>query len=220
MNPQICTYCRRLSRTSVCDYCEAKTRAVEENDAVFFAELSSQQQEMLVEVFRQNAVEYFSQPIFGNSQTNKPHCYNVFVPYRQYSLACDCYNLLWDKVQQSKPVGVLGTTVQVVVDRPLGSVHPNHPDLVCQLNYGFVPGVLGGDGEEQDAYVLGVDCAVESFCGEVVAVIVRQNDVETKWVVAPVGSNYTKQQIAKAVRFQEKYFQIEVVTKNDFPPQN
>lgn len=194
---------------------------MEENDAVFFAELSDLQQTMLAEVLSQNSVEHFSQPIFGGySKTNQPRCYHVFVPYSQYALACDCYNLLWGEVQPSGCYDVLGTTVQVTVDRPLGSVHPEHDCLVYELNYGFVQGVFGGDGEAQDAYVLGVDCAVESFCGEVVAVIVRQNDVETKWVVAPSGSNYTKQQIEQAVHFQEKYFQISVVTQSDFSNNN
>lgn len=51
----------------------------------------------------------------------------------------------------------IGKTVYIKIDRPIGSVHPKHPDIVYPINYGYIPGVLGGDGEELDVYVLGVD---------------------------------------------------------------
>ena len=41
-----------------------------------------------------------------------------------------------------------GGTVTVVVDRPLGSAHPVYPELIYPVNYGYVPGVPAGDGEE------------------------------------------------------------------------
>lgn len=107
---------------------------------------------------------------------------------------------------------VLGKNVKVVVDRPVGSVHPNHPDIKYELNYGYVPGILGGDGEEQDAYIMQISVPIDYQIGTVVAIIRRKNDVETKWVVAPVGITYTKEQIVKAVNFQEKYFDIEIIT--------
>lgn len=101
-------------------------------------------------------------------------------------------------------------TVTVVVDRPLGSVHPRHPDLRYPVNYGYVPGVPAGDGEEQDAYILGLDKPVERFTGRLIAVVHRANDVEDKWVVAPEGRRYSLTEIADALRFQERYFQTEI----------
>ena len=50
----------------------------------------------------------------------------------------------------------LGEKVHVEMDRPIGTEHPKHPGLYYPINYGYVPGVLGGDGEELDVYVLGV----------------------------------------------------------------
>ena len=67
-----------------------------------------------------------------------------------------------------------------------------------------------GDGEEQDAYVLGVDYPVETFDGTVIAIIRRLNDNEDKWVVAPEGVVLTKEEIMAQVRFQEQYFQTEI----------
>ena len=48
----------------------------------------------------------------------------------------------------------LGKEVTVEIDRPVGTHHPKHPDIVYPINYGFVPGIIAGDGEEQDVYIL------------------------------------------------------------------
>jgi len=97
-------------------------------------------------------------------------------------------------------------TVEVTVDRPLGSRHPEHPDMIYPVNYGFVKGILSGDGEEQDAYVLGVDHPVEAFAGTLIAVIHRRDDEEDKWVVAPAGAVYGKEEIRRLTWFAEQYF--------------
>ena len=105
---------------------------------------------------------------------------------------------------------MLGKIVKVVVDRPLGSVHPNHKDIVYTVNYGYVPKIMAGDGEEQDAYILGVDVPLSEFTGKVIAVIHRKNDIEDKWVVAPENLVLSKEEILEAVHFQEQYFDIEI----------
>lgn len=96
--------------------------------------------------------------------------------------------------------------VTVTVDRPIGTRHPKFPNTVYEVNYGYIDGIIGGDGEEQDVYILGVDTPVETFSGELIAVIYRDGDNETKWVVAPTGSHFTPEEIRRAVDFQEKYF--------------
>ena len=70
--------------------------------------------------------------------------------------------------------------------------------------------MLAGDGEEQDAYILGVAQPVETFVGKVVAIIHRFDDVEEKWVVAPEGVSFTKEEIMRQVAFQEQYFRTEI----------
>lgn len=101
-------------------------------------------------------------------------------------------------------------TVTVTIDRPLGSVHPKHPDIYYPINYGFVEGILAGDGEEQDVYVLGVEVPVKAFTGRVIAVIHRKDDVEDKWVAAPGGMCFSAEEIREAVAFQEQYFDSEI----------
>lgn len=108
---------------------------------------------------------------------------------------------------------MIGKIIEVTVDRPMGSVHPRHKDLRYPINYGYVKGIIGGDGEEQDVYILGVDAPVASFVGRVVAIIHRLNDTEDKWVVAPEGVSLEKSEIARLVEFQEKYFDIEIITE-------
>lgn len=106
---------------------------------------------------------------------------------------------------------LLGEEVRVVVDRPIGAHHPKYGDMVYPVNYGYVPNVYAGDGEEQDAYVLGVDKPLKSFRGKVTAIIQRNNDVEDKLVVCPKDVVFSEEQIREKVYFQEKYFDIQII---------
>lgn len=105
---------------------------------------------------------------------------------------------------------MIGSIVTVTIDRPLGSYHPEHKELYYPINYGYIEGVIAPDGEEQDAYVLGVNEPVKEFVGRVIAIIHRANDVEEKWVVAPDGVSFTQDEILRQVAFQEQYFVSEV----------
>ena len=103
----------------------------------------------------------------------------------------------------------MGKLVHVVIDRPIGY---QHGDIVYPINYGYIPGIIAGDSEEQDAYILGVNEPIAEFDGQVVAAICRKNDCEDKLVVAPVGSVYHQGQIADVVHFQEQYFDTRVIS--------
>lgn len=71
----------------------------------------------------------------------------------------------------------------MTIDRPKGSHHPVYKDLCYPINYGYIDGVMAPDGEEQDAYIIGIDEPVKKFTGKVVAIIHRKDDIEDKWVV-------------------------------------
>ena len=105
---------------------------------------------------------------------------------------------------------ILGQTVTVIMDRPMGTYHPKHKDIYYPVNYGYIPGIIAGDGEEQDAYVLGVEEPLQKFTGVVIAIIHRLDDVEEKWVVAPKGVTMSKEEIWEQVKFQEQYFESEI----------
>jgi len=115
------------------------------------------------------------------------------------------------QMRSREEIIMLGNIVKVIVDRPLGTYHPIHKDIYYSVNYGYIQGIIAPDGEEQDAYILGVNEPVEEFVGRVIALIHRFDDVEEKWVVAPEGVPFTKDEIMKQVEFQEQYFHVEII---------
>jgi inorganic pyrophosphatase len=104
----------------------------------------------------------------------------------------------------SDTLGYLGKKVHVIVDRPINSKHPDF-DLVYSVNYGYVPDTVSSDGEELDAYILGVDEPIVMFTGKCVAVIQREGD-EDKLVIVPDGLCFSKKDIRDLTFFAEQYF--------------
>ena len=105
----------------------------------------------------------------------------------------------------------LGQTVTIGIDRPIGYIHrKGEKTLVYPINYGYIPDVLGGDGEELDVYLLGVDRPVESFTGRIIGIVYRDDDVEDKLIMAPEGMDFSQAEMAAAVHFQEKYYHSRV----------
>ncbi|MBO5567955.1 MAG: inorganic pyrophosphatase [Clostridia bacterium] len=82
---------------------------------------------------------------------------------------------------------ILGRQASGTIDRPMGSAHPRHPDMIYPINYGYVDGVFAGDGAEQDVYVFGPSKPIRTFTGTVIAVLHRLNDCEDKWIVSRVS---------------------------------
>ena len=105
---------------------------------------------------------------------------------------------------------MIGMTVQGKIDRPLGSVHPIHHNIVYPINYGYIENIFANDGEEQDVYILGAQKPLKTFKGTVIAVYHRINDNEDKWIVALDNKNYSDQEILNSIYFQEQYFQGEL----------
>lgn len=99
----------------------------------------------------------------------------------------------------------LGKTVKVKMDRPLGTSHPKH-GFVYPVNYGYVPDTVSGDGEELDAYVLGITTPVPEFTGKCIAVIHRLNDNDDKLVIVPENMFLSDAEIEQQTNFQEKWF--------------
>ena len=90
------------------------------------------------------------------------------------------------------------------MNRPLGSYHPEHQVLYYPINYGYIEGVMAPDGEEQDAYILGINESVDKFTGKVIAIVRRKDDIEEKWVVVPDGMSFSKEEIRQQIHFQEQ----------------
>lgn len=107
----------------------------------------------------------------------------------------------------------IGKEVVIRIDRPLGSKHPKH-GFIYGVNYGFVPGTKAPDGEEIDAYLLGMNESVETYKGKCIAVIHRTNDADDKLVVVPDPiDDVSDEDIRKMTHFQERFFESEIVRK-------
>ena len=106
---------------------------------------------------------------------------------------------------------IIGRFVTVTIDRPMGTYHPLHKNLYYPINYGYIKGIIAPDGEEQDAYVIGVGVPVKEYTGKVIAIIHRNYDEEDKWVVCPKDRTFTKEEIEEQVRFQEQFFDSIVI---------
>ena len=114
----------------------------------------------------------------------------------------------------------LGKRVVIGIDRPVGYVHKKEKySLTYPINYGYIPGVIGGDGEELDVYLLGVNEPVCEYECEIIAISHRHNDVEDKLVGAPVGMRFSKEEIAEAIRFQEQYYDTQIEVYNYIKPE-
>ena len=104
----------------------------------------------------------------------------------------------------------LGKTVEVKIDRPINSVHPEFPENIYPVNYGYIPNTKSAtDNEEVDAYIFGPSKPIEQFTGKVIAVIVRADD-EIKLVVTD-GTDYSSKDIKRMTYFQEKYYKSEII---------
>lgn len=106
----------------------------------------------------------------------------------------------------------LGKIIKVKMDRPFGSKHPKH-EFIYPVNYGYIPNTISGDGEELDAYLLGVFEPVEEYEGECIAIIHRTDDDDDKLVVVPKGKEYSDDAIDALIEFQEQYFNHIIVRK-------
>lgn len=109
-------------------------------------------------------------------------------------------------------VNYLGQTVLVIMDRPLGSKHPKH-GFIYPVNYGYIPDTISGDGEEIDAYVLGIKEPIDKFIGKCIAIIHRTDDNDDKLVVVPEGENFSDLEIEEQVQFQEQWFHHVIIRR-------
>ncbi len=104
----------------------------------------------------------------------------------------------------------IGKMVKIKIDRPLGSIHPKY-NLIYPVNYGYVPNTISGDGEEIDAYLLGVFEPKEEYYGKCIALIKRMDEDDDKLIIVPKGKDYTDKEIEALVEFQERFFNHKII---------
>ena len=151
-------------------------------------------QTLYISTDQQGLYENFGATYFGKlKDINGEDCliYKIIIEHKDYS-------------------SIIGQTVKGKIDRPLGSAHPRHPEMIYPINYGYVSDVFAGDGAEQDVYIFGTDKPISEYEGKVIAVYHRLNDCEDKWIVSLDDLPHTDQEILKKISFQEQYFMGEL----------
>ena len=112
-------------------------------------------------------------------------------------------------------IDFLDKTLEVTIDRPLGSKHPKH-GFIYPVNYGYVPNTISGDGEELDCYILGIYEPIEAFKGKCIAIIHRLNDNDDKLIIVPENKSFSNNEIQVFTEFQEQYFQSEIIRSSNY----
>ena len=112
-------------------------------------------------------------------------------------------------------IDFLDKTLEVTIDRPLGSKHPKH-GFIYPVNYGYVPNTISGDGEELDCYILGIYEPIETFKGKCIAIIHRLNDNDDKLIIVPENKSFSNNEIQVLTEFQEQYFQSEIIRSSNY----
>ncbi len=65
----------------------------------------------------------------------------------------------------------------VTIDRPKGSVHPDHPSIIYPIDYGYIPGTAASDGHEVDVFAGSADNGLVAL---IITVDQRKRDREFK----------------------------------------
>lgn len=110
----------------------------------------------------------------------------------------------------------LDKIVKIKIDRPIGSSHPNYPDHIYLVNYGYVPNTISGDGEELDCYVLGEYKPLKEYTGKCIAIIHRLNDNDDKLIIAPENKSFTNNEIRLLTDFQEKFYTSKIIRSSNY----
>ena len=103
---------------------------------------------------------------------------------------------------KKKVRALLGKTITVIIDRPKGTIHN---DITYLVDYGYTEALTALDGEFQDAYIIG-DNDGRKIVGKVIAIIDREDDIESKLVVTTNNTDLSEEEIEKELFFQEQFF--------------
>ena len=110
----------------------------------------------------------------------------------------------------------LNKTIDVKIDRPIGSSYLNYPDHIYLVNYGYVPNTISGDDEEIDCYILGEYKPLKDYRGTCIAIIHRLEEDDDKLIIVPENKNYTNSEIRLLTNFQEKFYKSEIIRSPNY----
>lgn len=97
----------------------------------------------------------------------------------------------------------LNKIVEVKMDRPMGSRHPKK-GFIYPVNYGYIPNTISGDGEELDAYVLGIHEQINDGIDGVLVDLNNLDDASKK-----IKKYFNNQKMKKMNEMSQKRLQEE-----------
>ncbi|WOO87425.1 inorganic pyrophosphatase [Mollicutes bacterium LVI A0039] len=92
---------------------------------------------------------------------------------------------------------------KIVIDRPIGYIDAFNNQY--KINYGYIPLILGGDGEGQDVYIIDEIVPLGECEKYIIAIVHRNDDVETKWIGSS-NKNISETEIWSKIYFIEQHF--------------
>jgi inorganic pyrophosphatase len=104
----------------------------------------------------------------------------------------------------------LGKSITITIGRPMGTRHPKY-GFEYKANYGFVDGIKAPDGDDLDAYYLGVNEVLQTGNGICIAIAHRRDNDDDKLIVVPEGADMSDEEIMAAIHFQEQWFDTKIV---------
>ena len=103
-----------------------------------------------------------------------------------------------------KRLDELIATSEIVIDRPKGTAHPRYPDLIFPLDYGYLEGTTGGDGNGIDVWSGSADHRELTAIAGTVDML--KKDAEIKLIIG-----CTKAEIAIIEDFHNGYYMSAVI---------
>lgn len=97
---------------------------------------------------------------------------------------------------------------EIVIDRPKGSRHPRYPDLIFPLDYGYLKGTIGGDGDGIDVWQGTV--AHHKLTAIACTVDMKKRDGEIKLIIG-----CTDEEIAIVRDFHNNLYQSGIIIRRD-----
>ena len=97
---------------------------------------------------------------------------------------------------------------ELVIDRPIGTPHPSFPNSIYPLDYGYLKGTMGGDGDGVDVWKGSLDTG--KVQASIVTVDLLKVCVEVKLVVG-----CTEEEIEEVLNYHNTFSQSGVLVKRN-----
>ncbi len=101
---------------------------------------------------------------------------------------------------------LLGKSVKITIDRPIGFIDSKISQLMYTINYGYIKQL-----EYKNVCIVGVDKPIKSFIGNVIAVLYKKNNIKNILIIVSERNDYSIEEIEKEIKFKERIDDYEII---------